>query len=50
MLQYAGALFNLGKALGMQGKAEEASKAYGQAIEVHICHLWYSSGTPLAPL
>nr|QIG37617.1 sulfotransferase-like protein [Trebouxia lynnae] len=30
---YAGALFNLGKALGMQGKAEEASKAYGQAIE-----------------
>ncbi|KAL3144289.1 hypothetical protein ABBQ32_004053 [Trebouxia sp. C0010 RCD-2024] len=30
---YCGALFNLGKALGMQGKADEATKAYGQAIE-----------------
>ena len=33
-VQFCGALFNLGKALGMQGRADEARKAYGQAIEV----------------
>ena len=41
-LQYCGALFNLGKAFGMQGKADRAAEAYGQAIEVHIhCHCLY---------
>lgn len=34
MVQFCGALFNLGKALGMQGRADEATKAYGRAIEV----------------
>ena len=35
LVQYCGALFNLGKVLGMQGRADEATVAYGQAIEVH---------------
>lgn len=34
LVQFCGALFNLGKALGMQGRADEATKAYGRAIEV----------------
>ena len=34
-MQYSGALFNLGKAFGMQGKSEQAAEAYAQAIQVH---------------
>ena len=33
-MQYSGALFNLGKAFGMQGQPEQAAEAYAQAIQV----------------
>ena len=41
MLQYCGALFNLGKALSMQGKAKEAAEAYDSAIQVGQRHITF---------
>lgn len=38
-LQFCGALFNLAKALGMQGKGSEAAEAYEQAAEVTLSSL-----------
>lgn len=38
-LQFCGALFNLAKALGMQGKGAEAAEAYEQAAEVTLSSL-----------
>ena len=46
-MQYCGALFNLGKALDMQGNASAAADAYLQAIEVRCLMASHAHSQPV---